>query len=249
MVRAVHASGWPARADSVRGVHPQRLVAGIVVALVGAVVLLAMAQFRTYSSNYSTDEALTLLVQTPPSAYTVSDLSTFDNLVAIRELVPSSVPYLDGESFKWIPELLVPRALWHGKPLGLDFLASAYFYPGVLVGTPVSLQGELYWNDGLWTVAGGAFVVGALMGMLGRWGLTRARGRGGFVLYVVALTSTHAFLTRSLAIMTSSLVLALIGSAIAVAATGRWSPRTAVAATLARLRRGDRRPAPSPVQP
>ncbi|MEN3340788.1 MAG: hypothetical protein V7644_192 [Actinomycetota bacterium] len=213
----------------------------LVAAGCAAALLLAMAQFRAYSTTSSTRDALTLVAKTPPSQWGVSDLSTFDNFAAVQELVPGSISYLDGRSFVWIPELLVPRTLWPGKPLGLDFLASAYLYPGVFVGIPVSLQGELYWNGGLWLVAVGGFLMGALMGLLARWGLGRARARPSFVVYAVALVYTHAYLTRSLGTMTSGLVLALVGTAIAVAASGGWSPRaplTALRSSLPRPRAG-----------
>jgi len=224
----------------------RQLAFGIATAVAAGGLLLMMAQFRAYSTTASTRDALTLLAKTPPSAYVVSDLSTFDNFVAVQELVPGSIDYLHGESFEWIPELLVPRSLWPAKPLGLDFLISAYVYPGVFVGTPISLQGELYWNGGVWVVAVGALVVGLLMGLLGRWGLGHARGRVGFILYAVMLIYTHAYLTRSLGTMTSGLVLALIGISIAVAAASRWSPRAAAASARSRIRwprgRQDRRP-------
>ena len=61
-------------------------------------------------------------------------------------------------------------------------------YPGQTAGSPVALQGELYWNFGLAAVALGALLIGALMGVLGRAGLA-PRGPTALLVYAVLTAS------------------------------------------------------------
>ncbi|HEY5317379.1 MAG TPA: hypothetical protein VIJ20_05330, partial [Solirubrobacteraceae bacterium] len=136
---------------------------GGVIAL-AAVALLAFAErVRSYTQSTSTSHALTLALETPPSTYAVADLTPFDNLVTLGELVPRSVPHLDGSSLLAIPSAFAPRALWPGKPQPVDEQVSKYLYPGVSVGSPISMQGELWWNFGWPAVLAGAALLGALM--------------------------------------------------------------------------------------
>jgi uncharacterized membrane protein YqaE (UPF0057 family) len=152
----------------------------------------------------------------------VSDLGTFDDLVAMRELVPASIPFLHGATLREIPEALVPRRLWPEKPLGVDARVASYLYPGSPAAVPISLQGELYWNDGLVAVVLGSLALGAAFGGLGRLGLRSPAGSGALVLYATTLPFTHAFLTRGLASMTENLLFALVGVFFAGVAFGLW---------------------------
>lgn len=209
-------------------------VAAGVLALVAVAVLL-FQQVRDYSQRVPTARAVQLTLETPPTELASADLDTFDNLLAMRRLVPSSVAYLDGRTLADVPLALVPRALWRGKPQPIDQLVSGYLDPGGrplnaqgralsvtgLPGAPIALQGELYWNLGLAGVAAGSALVGLGMGLVGRLGRRAPESPVLLGLCAVAISFVPLLLTRSLAAMTGNLVLALIGSAIAMLALSR----------------------------
>ncbi len=200
-----------------RPIRRKHVVAGAVLAVTGVLALGFAQQVREYTTTVSTPDAIRLAAKTPLQTMYTSDLSTFDNFVAFQDLVPISIPYLEGESLLEIPQAFVPRAIWPGKPLAVDFRASSYLYPGDFVAIPVSVHGELYWNGGVVAVAFGTFVLGVLFGGTARIGLRTAPGGRLFVLYAVALPFTHAFLTRGLAPMSQNLAFALIGTSLAIA--------------------------------
>jgi len=227
-IRALPALAAVAAAILYVGFRPlgrRQVVVGAVLALGGVLALGVAQQVRAYSVTVDLPEAIRLTANTPMSAMYVSDLSTFDNFVAMQGLVPASVSYLDGRSLAEIPQALVPRSAWPGKPAGLDVEVASYLYPGVPVAVPISLQGELYWNAGLPLVALGAFAVGAALGAIARFGLRAVPGSGLFLVYAVTVPFTHAFLTRGLATMLQNLVFALAGVGIAIWATRprRWA--------------------------
>jgi hypothetical protein len=203
----------------------QRLLAGAVVAAALVAALAFAQQVRAYTGGMTTTQAVRTAAHTPFWANFVSDLGTFDNLVAMRELVPASIPFLQGATLREIPEALVPRALWPEKPLGVDARVASYLYPGSPAAVPISLQGELYWNEGLAAVALGCLGLGAAFGWLGRVGLRSPAKSGAFVLYATAVPFTHAFLTRGLASMTENLVFALVGVFFSAIAVGLWPVR------------------------
>jgi len=206
---------------------------GVAAALVAAVGLAYAQQVRAYTSGMATRSAIRTAVHTPPWAVYVSDVGTFDHFVAMRELVPAAVPYLDGATLREIPEALVPRGLWPKKPLGVDARVASYLYPGAPVAVPISLQGELYWNGGLVVVVLGSLVVGAAFGALGRVGLSASPRSLSFVVYAVALPFTHALLTRGLATMTENLLFALVGVCVACLCFGFGTRPNAVRARIA----------------
>jgi hypothetical protein len=214
----------------------RKVVTGAAVAALVIAGLAFAQQVRVYTGQMTTTEAVRTAVRTPIWADFVSDLGTFDNLVAMRELVPVSIPFLNGATIREIPGALVPRRLWPEKPLGVDARVASYLYPGASVAVPISLQGELYWNDGLLAVLVGSLLLGACFGALGRLGLRSQAGSGAFLAYAVALPFTHAFLTRGLAAMTENLVFALVGVFFAAIALG-FRP-----APAARLRPTPERP-------
>jgi hypothetical protein len=212
---------------SLRRPGRRHLVAIGIAAVLGVVALGFAQQVRNYSASTSTGQAVRIAARTPVGYWFGSDLSTFDNFVALRLLVPGSVEYLDGESLAAIPTAVVPRSVWHGKPAALDVRAASYLYPGSGAAVPVSLQGELYWNAGLPAVAAGMALMGLLMGLFACAGWRVHPGSGWFVLYASALPFTHAFLTRGLATMTANLVFALIGVGTVVVVVGGGRVRQA----------------------
>src|SRR5205085_865735 len=79
------------------------IVAAACVAAVGVPGLFLASTVRDYSQRVSTSQAVTLALHTPVTAFDKVDLSPFDNFVAIRKLVPSSVSRLDGSTLVDIP--------------------------------------------------------------------------------------------------------------------------------------------------
>ena len=220
-----------------RDIRMRHVLIGAATVGVGFIALGFLQQARHYTHRVSTAEAVRMTAETPLWAMYVSDLSTFDSFVAIEGLVPESLPYLQGESLAEIPQVLLPRAVWPEKPLGVDVRSGQILYPGTGVANPVSLQGELYWNGGAWLVAVGALALGLLFGALGRFGQRVGPHTPSLlVLYGVAVPFTFAFLTRGLAIMTASLVLALLGTSLAIAAASPHA-RASVRRALALRRR------------
>ena len=215
----------------VRVPRRRTIVVAVVAAAIAVPALVFLQQVRSYSQQSSPSEAVRLALKTPPATQQISDLGVFDNLVALQQLVPDSAARLDGASLVAIPTAFVPRALWPAKPQPVDQQMSALVYPGLTAGTPVALQGELWWNFGAAGVALGAVAMGLLMGLLARLAFT-ARSPLALLLYAVATASVVAPLTRALAPMTTNTALAL--AAVALVA-GVADPR--VVAWSARARR------------
>jgi len=204
---------------AVRRPRGRVLLAGTGVAAALVVGLAFTQQVRANTSRMTTPDAVRTALRTPLWADFGSDLGTFDNLVAMRTIVPASIPFLGGSTIREIPEALIPRSLWPKKPLGVDSRVASYLYPGVDVAVPITVQGELYWNYDVAGVLFGAFLLGAACGAVGRLGF-RAPGTGPFLVYVTVIPFTHAFLTRGLAVMTENLAFALIGVLLAAFAFG-----------------------------
>lgn len=194
----------------------------IAVALVLAAGLEFTAIVRTNAASTDLGTAVERTVETPVPAFQTADLSVFDDFVAMQGIVPSSVARLDGSSLLQIPAALAPRALWPGKPQPLDNLVTEYLYPGAVAGTPITMQGELYWNFGMPGVALGSLLIGVLMG----WSMALLFRREplSLILYAILYASVFALLTRALGTMTANTFIALVGAGVAVVAIGSARP-------------------------
>lgn len=207
----------------------------VLVSIAVAVLLGALLEFsavvRTNAASNDLGTAIEQSAETPITFFQTADLSAFDDFVAMQQLVPSSISRLEGESLIQIPAALAPRTLWPGKPQPLDNEVTAYLYPGATAGTPITMQGELYWNFGLAGVAIGGFLIGALMS----WSmlLLFRRDALSLLLYAVLYTSVFALLTRALGTMTANTAIALVGVGIATVAIG-YEPRRVLAAPFRR---------------
>jgi len=194
----------------------------VAIAIAIAVVLAGMLEFvaivRTNASSTDLKTAVTRTLETPVPAFQTADLSVFDDFVAIQTVVPSSISRLDGSSLLEIPAALAPRFLWPGKPEPLDNLVTEYLYPGQAAGTPITMQGELFWNLGLPGVAVGSLLIGALMGWF--TDLLFRREALSLLLYVVLYASVFALLTRALGTMTANTLIAMVGVGLATLALG-----------------------------
>jgi oligosaccharide repeat unit polymerase len=192
-----------------RAPRARTVIAALAVAVALGAVLEFTAVVRTNAASEDLGTAVELSAETPVAYFQTADLSAFDDFVVMQQLVPSSISWLEGESLLQIPAALAPRTLWPGKPEPLDSEVTAYLYPGATAGTPITLQGELYWNFGLAGVAIGALVLGALMG----WSMLLLRRRDilSLLLYAVLYASVFALLTRAIGTMTANTVIALVG--------------------------------------
>jgi oligosaccharide repeat unit polymerase len=188
----------------------------------GALEFAAIVRTNAASTNLGTAVGRTF--ETPVPAFQTADLSVFDDFVAMQEVVPSSIGRLDGSSLLQIPAALAPRMLWPGKPQPIDNLVTEYLYPGASAGTPITMQGELYWNFGLPGVALGALAIGLLMGL--STALLFRREPISLILYAVLYASVFALLTRALGTMTANTAIALVGAGLAVAAISSASLST-----------------------
>jgi oligosaccharide repeat unit polymerase len=205
------------RAPSARAV-----AATIAVAILLAGALEFAAIVRTNAAATDLKTAVTRTFQTPVPAFQTADLSVFDDFVAMQAVVPSSISRLDGSSLLQIPAALAPRALWPGKPEPLDNMVTEYLYPGQVAGSPITMQGELFWNFGLAGVAIGSLLIGAAMA----WSMALLFRRDvlSLMVYAVLYVSVFALLTRALGTMTANTFIALVGVGIATVSIGVAPP-------------------------
>lgn len=190
----------------------------ISVAVLLAGLLEVVAIVRTNAASADLVTSVERTVETPVPAFQTADLSVFDDFVAMQTVVPGSISRLDGSSLLQIPAALTPRALWPDKPEPLDNLVTAYLYPGQVAGSPITMQGELFWNFGLAGVAIGSLLIGALMGL--SVALLYRRDVLSLMIYAVLYVSVFALLTRALGTMTANTFLALVGVSIAAVSLG-----------------------------
>lgn len=210
-----------------RAPRARTVIAALVVAISLGAVLEFTAVVRTNAASSDLGTAVERSAETPVAFFQTADLSAFDDFVTMQRLVPSSISWLQGESLLQIPAALAPRTLWPGKPQPLDSEVTAYLYPGATAGTPITFQGELYWNFGLPGVAVGALVLGALMA----WSMLLLRRRDilSLLLYAVLYASVFALLTRALGTMTANTAIALAGVGVATLAIDPRPLRTLAA--------------------
>jgi hypothetical protein len=202
----------------------------VTVALALAVVLEFSAQVRTQGQNNSLATGVQRALDTPMPAWQTGDLSTYDDLVAMQAVIPGSISRMNGRSLAEIPAALAPRALWPGKPPSLDTEVTAYLVPGQTSGSPITMQGELYWNFGLPAIAIGGLALGLLMGS---WLFLLFRPEPlALLLYAALFPATYALLTRALGTMTANTVISLVAVVVVVLAFGP------VASFLQRLAEG-----------
>lgn len=226
--------------------RPGRRNALLAVAAVTMLVpVLAFAgQVRSYTGQLSIVDAVRTSSREPATKLFISELATFDNFVAVRQLVPSSIAHLDGRSLLEIPAAIVPRGLWKGKPDSIDERVTKIFFPDAPSGSPITMQGELYWNLGLAGVAIGGAVLGAVAGAVARFTLLVGAGGAALVVNAVAIIWMLTFLRDGLATAFANLVMALMGvglAAFALGFPGDLSPRALLRRLAAPVARGKER--------
>jgi hypothetical protein len=139
-------------------------------------------------------------------------------MLRIQEQIPSRKPYLEGETYAFIPAVLVPRVLNQSKMVSQRGNQILAVYTGMMREQEVihfnigfGLLVEAYANFGWAGVVGLAVLLGALLGQLTRWssGAPVISFRGTFALLVLVAclqTETTAGLVVS-ALFQQSMVL------------------------------------------
>jgi O-antigen/teichoic acid export membrane protein len=193
------------------------MVVGALLALLLASGLALLRTTREYAQVVPLRAAVSSTFETPPSRMATAELVEFDHLVAVVQLVPGTLPWLDGRSLRDVPAAFLPRALWPSKPLPLDFEISQVLYgPGTVTGTPFMLSGELYWNFGPWGVLA-MFLLGLSWGALWRLLVRRLTSTTALVAGTMFAYS-YLILTRPLGAM-----LLTTGMAVAGVVAAGWA--------------------------
>ena len=185
------------------------VAAGLVLLAVAGGSLMTLRAIRGNSDRHSLGTAVRATIDEGPWRIAGAEFTEFDALVALRELNPSALGPLRGQSIREVATAGVPRRLWERKPKPVDLLVSGTLYgPGTVAGTPFTLPGEFWWNVGLVPMLAWMAALGLLAGALWR----RAAARHGAVARVgLAILAGYAYLlfTRPLAPMTLNVVVAL----------------------------------------
>jgi O-antigen/teichoic acid export membrane protein len=249
LVAAIAVSVIAAFALQTRGPLITSIAAGLVIVVLerrpsgrrlfvlAAVVLLLASAFaymrtvREYAQSQPLGSALKASARTDPVTVFGGDFTELDNLVALRLLVPDGLRPLSGRSLWDVPAAFVPRRLWGGKPLPVDYeLSRALFGRESRAGTPFTLVGEFFWNYGIAGVLVGMTLLGGLGGV--GWRALRNHG-GGLATVAGALVVGYSYLllTRPLGPMLLTAVMALVALCLVAALAGliqrrdlRWIP-------------------------
>jgi len=151
----------------------------LVFVLAGAVVLFVGSRVVTrdavYEGRQQSRAALVqqALLHLPASTVGSHEAIPFDSLVTLVDASNAGAPLQLGRTYLPILSFLVPRAVWHGKPVGG---ANAWFtrtyYPDYYgpdrIETSVSMIGELYANFGAAGIVVGCFLFGFVASLLYR---------------------------------------------------------------------------------
>lgn len=99
-------------------------------------------------------------------------------LLLTQDATSKDVPFLNGETYIIIPQLLIPRFLYPDKPASHEgtYLLNIHFGLQTREDTRTTTIGwgllnEAYANFGLWGVGGLAVVLGCLYGVVARWSM------------------------------------------------------------------------------
>jgi hypothetical protein len=203
-------------------IHHVVVAAAIVVLAVGGLIL--MRAVRDYNQVESLPAAVNTAAHTPVLVLASSELQEFDHLVALDKIVPADLGWLNGQSVVDIPAQFVPRSLWPGKPLPVDFILSRALYgPGTEAGTPFTLSGEAYWNYGYPLCLALMFMLGLSGGLVWRW-LLRHHSALASVSSALLVGYSYLLLTRPLAAMLLMTAMAVGAAAVCCTAAGVWHP-------------------------
>lgn len=201
----------------------------VAMSLVAVLLLVGFAYMRTvreYAERESLTTAIELSLRTEPLAVATGDFTEVENFVLLQRLVPESLPWLDGRSLRHVPAAFVPRQLWEGKPLPIDFeLSRVTVGPHRRAGTPFTLPGELFWNFGVTGIVIGMSLLGLVAGA--GWRVLCARpGPVAAIAAAVLVGNSYLLLTRPLGPMLLTLTMALAALAIVAMMSGLISVAT-----------------------
>lgn len=126
------------------------------------------------------------------------------NVAQLTEIFPRIYPYLGLEiPFNMIIRP-IPRALWPGKPEGLSFGIEEALGVGDYMTLSATYVGEFWMAGGLWAVAFGSILLGAIAAFWNRYG-ARATSQLELIIYVVgffpAMLCMRSFLSVAPAIL------------------------------------------------
>jgi hypothetical protein len=194
------------------------------VVVIGLGGLVFMRAVRDYNQIQSLPDAVSTAAHTPVLVLVSSELQEFDHLVALDEIVPDGLPWLNGRSFADVPAAFAPRTLWPGKPLPIDFLLSQALYgSSAAAGTPFTLPGEAYWNSGFPLSLVVLLVLGLAAGLAWRF-LSERESALASVSSALLVGYSYLLLTRPLAAMLLMTAMAIAAGAVCCAVAGVWSP-------------------------
>jgi oligosaccharide repeat unit polymerase len=114
--------------------------------------------------------------------------------------VPSEVPHFYGQDFLLIPQTMVPRVLWPGKPqTSMGRLYTERIIPPgeytAAEAVPPTLPGQLYWSGNLVGVVLGMLFLGIIWRILHNY-LAQPRNHAGFAVFVGIMFPSFFFVVE-----------------------------------------------------
>jgi oligosaccharide repeat unit polymerase len=134
----------------------------------------------------------------------------FDYAAALVAKIPEILPFQYGRTFLDTFLLPIPRQLWPGKPLPIDFVVTQLLTPQFGGGKPISLIGELYLNFHVPGILIGMFLFGVGWQRLYVHFVKTRSTLDNIVVYTLILSYMPLLLTRSLAFMLANMMSILL---------------------------------------
>lgn len=133
-------------------------------ALPGMIGLFALGYLRLLGGD-RLGQTARIFTKDPATAIHVAfnatgELKIFDALTIVVRDIPSEVDFSYGTSFARVPWMIIPRQLWHEKPVTLGETIVRRYVPGLRTGYPPTAIGEFYAAAGPLGVVLGFFAFG-----------------------------------------------------------------------------------------
>ena len=114
----------------------------------------------------------------------VGELKIFDATSIVIRDVPEFTPYNYGETFARVPWMIIPRRLWHEKPVTSGHLIVRRYLPNLRTAYPPMAIGELFAAAGWFGVLIGFFLLGWVSRVVWEWHQRHA-GSGNASVYLL----------------------------------------------------------------
>jgi len=114
----------------------------------------------------------------------VGELKIFDATSLVVRDVPDLIPYNYGTTFARVPWMIIPRRLWHEKPVTSGHLIVQRYLPNLRTAYPPMAIGELFAAAGWLGVLIGFFVLGWVSRVVWEWHQRHA-GSGNASVYLL----------------------------------------------------------------